>query len=340
MNNEGKILIVDDELGPREAIRMILKDRYDVTTASGAREGFSHLAKNRFDLIVLDIKMPDMDGITALKEIKRMYPDTEVIMITAYASIETARSAIRFGALDYLIKPFDKDDVINVIERGLLKRRNLKKSISEYENLLHTKKYLEDQIETARQNFIICYEGTIKALIRAIDAKDHYTFDHSEHVAKLSSAIADELGFSKIMRDKLEQAAIIHDIGKIGVNEQILRKEGLLTTSEFAEIKKHPEIGVRIVNAVPFLEDTVQVILYHHERFDGTGFPEGLKRNEIPLQVRIVTIADAIDAMMHDRPYRKALSHSQLIDELKKGAGIQFDPEIVSLITDKKINLF
>ncbi|MBI5187483.1 MAG: HD-GYP domain-containing protein, partial [Nitrospirae bacterium] len=237
-------------------------------------------------------------------------------------------------------KPFDKDDVINVVERGLLKRRNLKKSMLEYENLLHTKKYLEDQIETARQNFIICYEGTIKALIRAIDAKDHYTFDHSEHVAKLSSAIADKLGFSKIMRNKLEQAAIIHDIGKIGVNEQILRKEGSLTTSEFAEIKKHPEIGDRIVNAVPFLEDTVQVILYHHERFDGTGFPEGLKRNNIPLPVRIVTIADAIDAMMRDRPYRNALSHSQIIDELKKGAGTQFDPEVVSLITSNKINLF
>jgi response regulator RpfG family c-di-GMP phosphodiesterase len=295
---------------------MILKGRYNVITASNANEALNIFSKDRLDLVILDIKMPGRDGISVLKDIKQLDPDTEVILITAYASVETAREAIRLGAFDYLIKPFDKDDVINVVERGLQKRQNLERSRLEHEGLLRTKEYLEKEIETARQNLMLYYEGTIKALIRTIDAKDHYTFDHSEHAAKLSLAIADAVRFSKIMKNKLEHAATIHDVGKIGVNEQILRKKGFLTEGEFAELKKHPEIGARIVNEVPFLEDTVEVVLYHHERFDGTGYPEGLKGDKIPLPARIVTIADAIDAMMRDRPYRKALSHSELIDEL------------------------
>lgn len=340
MNNEEKILVIDDELMPRYAIQQVLKGKYTVLTAAGGKEGLDLMAQNPVDLVVLDLRMPDMDGITVLKEIKKRYSDTEVILLTAYAGVESARSAVRLGALDYLSKPFDKDEVINVVERGLKKRRDLKRTRLEHENLLRTKESLTNEIETTRQNLMLYYEGTIKALIYAIDAKDHYTFNHSEHVAKLSSVIADELGFSKIRKDKLQHAAIMHDIGKIGVNEQILRKEGLLNKKEHDEMRKHPEIGARIVNAVPFLEDTVEVILYHHERFDGTGYPEGLRGDKIPLTARIVAIADTVDAMMRDRPYRKALSHSKLTDELKNGAGTQFDPEIIKLIIDNKIKLF
>jgi putative two-component system response regulator len=340
MDNKEKILIIDDELMARYAVQQVLKDRYTTFMAAGGREGLDILAQNPVDLVVLDIRMPDMDGVTVLREIKKRHPDTEVVLLTAYAGVETAQSALRLGALDYLTKPFDKDDVINVIERGLKKRHDSVRLKLEHEDLLRTKECLEKEIETARQNLMLYYEGTIKALIRAIDAKDHYTFDHSEHVAKLSLSIADITGFSNIMKDKLEHAAIMHDIGKIGINEQILRKKGLLTAEEHVEMRKHPEIGARIVRAVPFLEDTVDVILYHHERFDGKGYPEGLKGDKIPLTARIVTVADTVDAMMRDRPYRDALSLSQLIDELKKGGGTQFDPEIVRLITEKKIELF
>ncbi len=340
MIDKEKILIIDDELGPREAMRMILKDRHSVMTASGAREGFKYLSEDKFDLIMLDIKMPDMDGITALKEIKSMYPEPEVVMVTAYASLETARSAIRYGALDYLIKPFDKDDVTSVVEKGLRKRRAVKEAQIEHERLLDTTKYLESQVEAARENLMSCYEGTLTALILAIDAKDHYTYNHSEHVSKLARAIADALGFSKIMKNKVEQASLIHDMGKIGVDEQILRKQGSLTKSEFDEIRKHPVIGARIVNSVPFLEDAVEVILHHHERFDGTGYPERLKGTNIPLPARIVAIVDAIDAMLRDRPYRKALPYEAVIGELVKGEGTQFDPAIVNLITSRKITLF
>jgi len=339
MNNEEKILIIDDELMPRYSIQQILKGRYTVFTATGGREGLDLMAQNPMDVVVLDLRMPDMDGITVLREIKKRYPDTQVILLTAYASLDSARSALRLGAFDYLTKPFDKDDVINVIERGLQKKRDLSTKKLEHEDLLLTKEYLTQEIETVRQNLMLYYDGTIKALIYAIDAKDHYTFDHSEHVAKLSSIIAEGVGFPKLTKEKLQHAAIMHDIGKIGISEQLLRKDSLLTRDEHIEMRKHPNIGAKIVNAVPFLEDTVEVILYHHERFDGTGYPEGLKGDKIPLTARIVAIADTVDAMMRDRPYRKALSYSQLIDELKKGSGTQFDPEIVTLIIDNKIKL-
>lgn len=340
MNNNHKILIIDDELGPREAMRMILKDYYDVATAASAREGLEYLLKNKTDLVILDIKMPDMDGIAALKKIKEEQNDIEVIMVTAYASVETARSAIRYGALDYLIKPFDKDDVLNIVKFGLAKRQDSQKTKTDYEKLLFTNKYLEEQVGNARQNFLLSYEGTIKALIYAIDAKDHYTFNHSDNVAKLSMHLAEALGFSALMKNNIKHAALIHDIGKIGIDEMILRKEGSLTDLEFKEIKKHPTIGLRIVQSIPFIEEASQVILYHHERFDGTGYPEGIKGDNIPVFARVVAIADAVDAMLRNRPYRKALSKENILNELKEGAGTQFDPDIAKIIIDGAVQIF
>ncbi len=339
MDSKEVILIIDDELGPREAMRMVLKDDYTVLTASSGKEGLEYLSKNHADLVILDIKMPDMDGISALQEIKKNNRDTDVVMVTAYASLDTARSALRFGAHDYLIKPFDKDDVLHVVKSGLIKRAKSEKSRTEIQQLRKTKEYLEEEVESAKRNFMTCYDGAIKALIQAIDAKDRYTFKHSEHVAQLSKAIAGSLGLSDVMITKIEQAALIHDIGKIGVDELILRKEGKLTLMEFDEMKKHTIIGNRIVNSVPFMEGTIEVVLYHHERFDGSGYPEGLKASEIPLHVRIISVADAINAMNIDRHYRKALSGDSIMKELRENVGTQFDPEIVAPILKGHIPL-
>ncbi|MEW6410542.1 MAG: HD domain-containing phosphohydrolase [Nitrospirota bacterium] len=339
MNHSGKILIIDDELAPRESLRMVLKDRYIVSTASGAHEGLDILAQEPVDLVVLDIRMPKMDGITTLKEIKSRHPDTEVVLLTAYASLETAKSAIRFGAFDYLMKPFDKDDVINIVERGLKKKRDLESLRLERENLLSRSKFLEEEVIRARQNLIECYTGTVKALILTIDAKDHYTHAHSNTVARLSSSLAKAIGLPKSMREKIEHAAAIHDIGKIGIDENVLKKQGCLTPEEYEVMKKHPKIGATIVRSVPFLEDAIPVILYHHERFDGKGYPEGLKGKQIPITARIVAIADAIDSMMCARPYRGALPLEKILSELKNNAGTQFDPMIVEAILKGKVSL-
>jgi len=339
IDGRENILIIDDEMAPREALRMVLKDKYVVSTAYSAREGLNILEQNLIDLVVLDIMMPGTNGIEALQEIKARYPDIEIILLTAYASLETAKSAIRFGAFDYLSKPFDKDDVVKVIERGLEKRRANRHLNLERKELWERARYLEEQINNARETLIESYEGTVNALILTIDAKDHYTFNHSEHVARLSVSISDALELPRISHEKLQQAAIMHDIGKIGVDERILRKNGRLTPEEFMEIKKHPVIGAKIVQQVPFLEDVIPVILYHHERFDGKGYPEGIKGEEIPLTARIVMVADAIDAMMRARPYRGALPIEKVLSELKNNAGSQFDPTIVGIILNGEIPL-
>jgi len=339
MDSKERILVIDDELAPRESIRMVLKDKYTVSTAPGAREGIDSMIHDPYDLIVMDIKMPKMDGITALQEIKKRHPDTEVILLTAYASLETARDAIRFGAFDYLIKPFDKDDVLLVVEKGLKKRRANAGLKLERDILLDRAAYLEDQVSKARSNIMTCYEGTVNALILTIDAKDHYTHNHSNRVAKLSSSLADALGIPAKTIKEIENAAAIHDIGKIGIEENILRKNGKLTLDEYTEIKKHPAIGARIVQSVPFLEDAIPVILHHHERYDGKGYPGGLNGEQIPLAARIVMVADAIDAMMSARPYRDALTMSKVERELKDHAGTQFDPEIVDIILKGRVPL-
>ncbi|MBI5056893.1 MAG: response regulator [Nitrospirae bacterium] len=339
MNNSERILVIDDELAPRESIRMVLKDRYSVSTASGAIEGLSMMTENSVDLVVMDIKMPKMDGITALQEIKKKHPDTEVILLTAYASLETARDAIRFGAFDYLLKPFDKDDILMVVEKGLTKKRSSTGLKMERDILLDRASYLEQQISEARTNIMMCYEGTVNALILTIDAKDHYTYNHSNRVAKLSSEMAEVLGVPKKTIKEIEHAACIHDIGKIGIDENILKKNGRLTSDEYTEMKKHPGIGVRIVQSVPFLEDAIPVIHYHHERYDGKGYPEGIKGENIPLAARIVNVADAIDAMMRARPYRAALTVENVMSELTNNSGTQFDPAIAEIILNGSVPL-
>ena len=274
-----------------------------------------------------------------MRKIKEKYPEIEVILLTAYASLESAKDAIRLGAFDYLMKPFDKDDLINVVEKGLNKKLDSEKVLSKLEDLENMNNILEEQISIAQNNIINCYEGTVKALNLTIDAKDHYTFNHSNRVVKFSSALAMALGLSSHQTEKLELAAAIHDIGKIGVDEQILRKPGNLNLEEFEEIKKHPEIGARIVQSVPFLKEAVPVILYHHERYDGKGYPKGLKAEQVPLGARIIIVADAVDSMMHDRPYRNRLTHEDVMSELSDNSGTQFDPKITDLILSGKVML-
>ncbi|MEF9425646.1 MAG: response regulator [Candidatus Mariimomonas ferrooxydans] len=336
--DKGRILVIDDEFSPREALRFVLKDIYDVTVVSGGVEGLDFISQNPVDLVIVDIMMPEMDGITTLKKIKNNKPDIEVVILTAYASVETAKSAIRFAAFDYLTKPFDKDDVLKVVERGLEKKRAEEKLKLEQSKLRYRTKFLEEQVNIAKRDILLSYEGTIKALILTIDAKDHYTFDHSEHVARLSTEIGNALNMSGDEVERLGRAANIHDIGKIGIDEMILRKNGELTPEEFLEVKKHPRIGATIVEQVPFLQDAIPVILHHHERYDGRGYPMGLKSEKIPLNSRIIVVADAIDAMMHSRPYRHSFPMQRVFFELEHNAGTQFDPMIIDLILKNKIS--
>lgn len=331
MAKHSRILVVDDELGPREALRLILQDNYEVSTAQNGHQALDCLSKNEFDLVILDIRMPDVNGIDLLAEVKKKVPDTEVVMITAYASVETAASALRHGALDYLIKPFDRKSVIDVVEKGLLRRADSRKIKSRLDELQLANKALRQEIERASINIQRHYLETVRSLVAAIDAKDSYTKSHQERVVMFAMLLGAELGISAREIGSIQQASVLHDIGKIGVPEHILRKKGSLNPEEFDTIKQHPVIGAEIISPVQFLSEVVPIVLYHHERFDGTGYPDGLKGLMIPLGARILAVADAVDAMLSDRPYAPAKTVFKVREQLRLYSGTQFDPQLVKI---------
>lgn len=328
MNSTPRILVVDDELGPREALRMILRDDYDVVTASNGNQALDYLDSSEFDLAILDIRMPDINGIELLAKVKQKAPETEVVMITAYASVDTATNALRNGALDYLIKPFEISAVKEVVEKGLSRRTSSAAAKNRLSELQVTNDSLRYEIEKAYNNIQKHYMETVRSLVAAIDAKDSYTKGHQERVAVFSTLLGEALNLPREELDLLQQAAILHDIGKIGIPELILRKTTKLTIEEFEIIKQHPAIGAEIISPVEFLKDAVPIILHHHEKYDGTGYPEGISSEQIPLGARIITVADAVDAMLSDRPYAQARSLSQVREELRICSGTHFDPEL------------
>jgi putative two-component system response regulator len=318
--SKANILIVDDELGPREALRMILKDDFSLSFAKDGKEALEFLSKNIPDVIVMDIRMPRMDGIQTLQTIKKIQPDIEVLIVTGYASVDSAMKAIKFGAYDYISKPFDKDEILKAIQKGIEKR---KKNLEE--------KRIIQEFHEIRQRLIRNYTSTITALIEAIDVKDSYTAGHSNRVSKLTGKIAEEMNLSRKEVDIIQHMALLHDIGKIGVHEDILRKEGQLEEHEWNEFKNHPINAIRILQHIDFLEGHLDAIRSHHERYDGLGYPDGLKGNEICLGARIISVADSWDAMQSNRPYRKSLEKEKAIEELIRNSGTQFDPEIVKV---------
>lgn len=331
MAKPSRILVVDDELGPREALRLILQDHYEIATAQNGQMALDCLSKVEFDLVILDIRMPDINGIDLLAEVKKKVPDTEVVMITAYASVETAASALRHGALDYLIKPFDRKSVIDVVEKGLSRRADSRKIKSRLDELQLANKTLRREIEKASVDIQRHYLETVRSLVAAIDAKDSYTKSHQERVVMFAMLLGAELGLSAREIGLLQQAAVLHDIGKIGVPEDILRKKERLTPEEFDIIKQHPVIGAEIISPVQFLSEVVPIVLHHHERFDGAGYPDGLKGAAIPLGARVLAVADAVDAMLSERPYAPAKPVAKVQEQLRLCSGTQFDPQLVKI---------
>ncbi len=337
MENNTKILVVDDELGPRESLRMILKDDYEVETAADGREAINFLEQLDFDLAILDIRMPDINGIELLETIKNRNPATEVIMITAYASIDTATKALRSGALDYLIKPFDYNAVRDIVKRGITRRIQSEAEKNRIKNLQVANKSLEEEVEKYYNNIQKHYKETIASLIAAVDAKDSYTKGHQERAAHMVWVIGKRLKMEENSLRLLYQAAKLHDIGKIGVPEHILRKPGSLNKEEYNIVKKHSTIGAEIISPLKSLKELIPYVLHHHERYDGSGYPEGLCGNEIPLGARIIAIADAIDAMLRERPYAPVKTIGEVKDELARVASSQLDPELVKLVLNENI---
>jgi putative two-component system response regulator len=317
------ILIVDDE----PIVRRVLSEKVEVAgyrweQASTAEAALTKIKSTPVQLAILDIKMPGKSGFELLSEIKAAYPDIAVIMATAVIDINTAVECLKQGAYDYITKPFNLDEVVLSIERAL-ERRRLEQENRDYQ--LHLEQKVNQQARKIRSAFL----NAITSLVYALEAKDNYTSGHSQRVADISVAIAAELGMTKPEIEKIRLAGLIHDIGKIGVREAVLNKPGKINYEEYQHILSHSDIGEHILT--PIVEDEVilKAVRHHHERYDGTGYPDGLSGEEIPLAARILAVADSYDAIISGRPYRQPESIPAACVEIKRHKGTQFDPGVV-----------
>jgi len=281
--------------------------------------------------------MPEMDGLELLKRVKTMNPSMMVIMVTAYPEIDMAVEAMRLGAYDFIIKPADLDLVVLSVKRALEKKR-LEEELEAYHKNLE--KLVEEKTAGLRQAYRILKKvhlDSVKVLVEAIDAKDPYTRGHSDRVKRMSLKIALHLGFNEEKMEILEYGALLHDIGKIGIRDQVLQKPGVLNSEEYEYIQEHPLIGIKILEGIDFFKDKIPMIRHHHEHFDGTGYPDGLVGEAIPLEARIITIPDAFDAMTSVRPHRGAMPLQHVLSELEKGKGKHFDPKILEIFLSEKV---
>ena len=333
-DRSGKILLVDDEGSILETLSKQMDSwGFGWMKASSGQMALRKVSETDFDLILLDINMPDMNGISVLKEIRATNEVTQVIMISGLSQMEHVRTALRDGAYDYLVKPWDADDLELTIRRALAYRHLLAERKEYQVNLEREVEKKTEELSTALTRINNTYNETILALGSALETRDSETQEHCLRVAHYSRVLAERIGITdERFLLNLERGAYLHDIGKIGVPDHILRKRSGLTVEEWVIMKKHPEIGKCIVEGIAFLHDTVPVIYYHHEHYNGTGYPQGLKGDEIPLEARIFAVADALDAITSERCYRHAVSFKKAKTIIRGESGKQFSPEVVDVL--------
>jgi response regulator RpfG family c-di-GMP phosphodiesterase len=325
-----ELLIVDDDWQVREVLHEIfLTSGYPCQMAEDGREGLALFRAARPALVVTDLKMPNMDGTQLLQAILAEEPDTAVIILTGAADVKTAIESLKLGAYDFIMKPVNIDELVIAAERAL-ERRQLLIERRQYQA------YLELRVEEATRDLQAAYgqlqetyRATLEALGSALDTRDIGTESHSRRVHGYSLATAHEYGVPAADLADIAHGVLLHDIGKIGIPDAILLKPGPLTPGEWNVMRRHPEIGRRLIERIPFLRGAVPVVYHHHERWDGSGYPVGLKGEDIPLGARIFSAVDAFDAMTFDRPYSKAISFDAAKAELRRCAGSHFDPRVV-----------
>lgn len=316
------VLIVDDDEFNLKVAGDILKEKYSVCTAQSGDAALEFLEENLPRLILLDLHMPGLDGRETMRKIQenKIWKKIPIIFLTADTKPETEKECLVLGALDFITKPF--------VPMIMLSR------ISRIMELVELQNDLERNLEEKTALLENVLLNSIMAIANTIDAKDAYTSGHSMRVAQCSVAIARKLNWSEKEIRNMHNVGLLHDIGKIGVPDAILNKPGKLSNEEFELIKKHPVIGNDILKDIHTINSVGEGALYHHERYDGRGYPNGLKGEEIPLYARIIGIADAYDAMTSNRIYRPKLTREKVIKEFEKGRGTQFDPELTDLFLE------
>jgi putative nucleotidyltransferase with HDIG domain len=326
------ILVVDDEEAIREVVSTMLESKgYRCTAVQNGRFAQEQVKKLTPDLVLSDMIMPEMDGIKFLEWMRQYDPEVPVIMVTAIHDISTALEAIRRGAYDYILKPFEKDQLFLGVGRALQHRRLIIENRSYQSNLEQLVEERTARLETALEQLEQSYDDTLEALGSALDLKDAETEGHCQRVTAFCISIAKEMPVPGPYLAILARAAFLHDIGKMAIPDSILRKPGPLDDAEKKKMREHCQIGYDMLTRIPFLRDAAEIVLAHQEFYDGSGYPRGLKGDQIPLGARIFTIADSLDAMISDRPYRRALPMSHAREEIRRCSGTQFDPKVVEV---------
>lgn len=311
------ILLVDDEEDNLALLYRTLRGTYNLERTTSPLKALEILKEKNFELVISDHKMPEMDGVEFLKQVQLNSPTTMRILLTAYSDANILIDAINYAKIyRYIKKPYNPEELQLIVSSAL-----------EYYQL----KYDNDKlIEDLKELF----SGTIKAIMEALDAKDSFTSGRSKRITHYSMLIAKKLNLSSFDISKIELAGMLHDIGMIGVSDDILYKIEELTQEEYDEIKKHISYSVKILEDIKQLKDVVEIIKYHHEKYDGTGYPNGTKGDEIPLGARIIAITDAFDSIISDRRYRESVDKHDALNKIKEGSGTQFDPIIVKAFED------
>ncbi len=314
------VLVVDDSRLITNIVQTgLLKEGFDVLTAQNGRQAIDVLSVHRPDLIISDLNMPVMDGLTLCRTL-RQHPEFSSIPFVCMSSESDRyrmRQMLQSGAATYIVKPFNVDQLVIMVE----------KLLSDHFQLMLKER---ERLETERQAML----ASISSLVQALEARDQYTRGHSEEVSKITIELAKRMNIAQDELEDIEIAARLHDMGKIGVRDDVLLKPGKLTDAEFAMIKRHPVIGAKILAPIPSLEKAIPIVLSHHERFDGKGYPEGLKGTKIPFWARITAVADTYHALISNRPYRNSLPKERALQIIEDVRGSQLCPESVDLFLE------
>lgn len=328
MDRDVTILVVDDDKAMLELIGAALtsREKYQVVLAVDSDEALRFISEKHFDVVISDINLPGMNGLDLLSRISVINSKVPVILITGFADVGTLQSAIKLGVYDFLRKPFSISELQISVRQAVQKHQLLIQNelyTKNLEKLVEVKaKELVDANNKLEMNFI----RTVLAMINALEACDIYTRGHSERVTNISLIIAQTMNLTQSETKLLRTGAIFHDLGKIGIYPTLLHKPATLTVEELNLIRQHPLIGEKIIRPIAMDNEIINIVSQHHERFDGAGYPLGLKNHDISLLARIVSIADSYDAMTSSRSYRDIYSHQQASEEIERCSGTQFDP--------------
>lgn len=320
-----KILVVDDQIFVADSIKSMLDwAGYQCQTVYHGLDALNLLAKESFDLVLTDINMPGETGIELLHDIMKSWPDTAVVLMTGLGKIQDAVEAMTDGASDYIEKPVNYDQLFIRIERALERRCLLIDS-------RQRKEYLEREVQRKTQQIHNHYLATLDILISTLGFHDTETKGHSRRVAAYTRLIAQRIGVESPELEQIELGALLHDVGKVGVPDTIIRKPDRLTDEEWMKMREHPVIGYELLWRHEFLRGSAPVVKYHHEHYDGNGYPNRLSREGIPLGARIFSVVDAYDVITSKRAYKEARSIAEARVEINRCAGTQFDPKVVEV---------